>query len=103
MTFSHVPKDKRKKLEPTAERGIFVGYSETSKAYRIYLPHRGTVVVRRDVKFEEEKAFSRSREYEVLVTPVQQQQQGGQVRSSSTRNTGGTGGQWCQWLQGLQR
>ena len=38
LTFSHVPFEKRTKLEPTAEKGIFVGYSETSKAYRIYIP-----------------------------------------------------------------
>ena len=28
-------KEKRTKLEPTAEKGIFVGYSETSKACNI--------------------------------------------------------------------
>ena len=37
LTFSHVPSEKRTKLEPTAEKGIFVGYNETSKAYRIYI------------------------------------------------------------------
>ena len=31
LTFSHVPFEKRTKLEPTAERGIFFGYDETSK------------------------------------------------------------------------
>jgi transposase InsO family protein len=36
--YIHVPKDKRKKLEPSGKKGIFVGYSETSKAYRIYVP-----------------------------------------------------------------
>ena len=29
LTFSHVPFEKRTKLEPTTERGIFVGYDET--------------------------------------------------------------------------
>ena len=38
MTYSHVPSEKRTKLEPTAKKGIFVGYDETSKAFRIYLP-----------------------------------------------------------------
>ena len=33
LTFSHVPSKKRTKLEPIAERGIFVGYDETSKAF----------------------------------------------------------------------
>lgn len=57
LTYSYVPKEKRTKLEPTADKGIFVGYSETSKAYRIYIPTKRKVVVRRDVKFEEERAF----------------------------------------------
>lgn len=35
LTYSHVPLEKRTKLEPIAEKGILVGYSETSKAYRI--------------------------------------------------------------------
>jgi hypothetical protein len=35
ITYSHVPSEKRIKLEPTTKRGIFVGYSETSKAFRI--------------------------------------------------------------------
>jgi hypothetical protein len=39
--FVHVPKEKRTKLDPFKKNGIFVGYSDTSKAYRIYiLNHR---------------------------------------------------------------
>ena len=51
-------------MDPTIEKGIFVGYDETAKAFRIYLPSERKVVVRRDVKFEEERAFRRSRESE---------------------------------------
>jgi hypothetical protein len=35
--YIHVPKDKRKNLEPLEKKGIFVGYSESLKAYRIYV------------------------------------------------------------------
>ena len=59
-TYSHVLYEKRKMLEATGERGIFVGYDETSKAFRIYLPTQRKVVVRREVRFEEERAFRRS-------------------------------------------
>ena len=38
LTYSHVPSNKTTKLEATAEKGIFVGYDETSKAFCIYLP-----------------------------------------------------------------
>ena len=67
MPYSHVPFEKRTKLEPTAEKGIFVGYDETSKAYHIYIPVRKLTVVRQDVKFEEEKAFKKSRVGEGVV------------------------------------
>jgi transposase InsO family protein len=38
QVYSHIPKDKRNKLEPSGKKGIFVGYSDSSKAYRIYIP-----------------------------------------------------------------
>ena len=61
-TYCHVPSEKRKKLEMTAEKGYLVGYNKNEKAYRIYITESRKVVVRRDVKFMEEKAFRRSRE-----------------------------------------
>jgi hypothetical protein len=36
--YIHIPKENRTKLEPSGKKGTFVGYSETSKAYRIYVP-----------------------------------------------------------------
>ena len=39
-----------------------MGYSENAKAYRIYIPESRKIVVRRDVKFLEERAFRKSRE-----------------------------------------
>ena len=62
LTYSYVPKENRTKLVPTADKVIFVGYSETSKAYQIYVPTQRKVVVMRGVKFEEERAFRRSQE-----------------------------------------
>ena len=38
LTYSHDPSEKKTKLEATGERGIFVGYDETSKALSL---HRG--------------------------------------------------------------
>jgi transposase InsO family protein len=35
--YIHVPKDKIKKLEPSGKTCIFVGYSESSKSYKIYV------------------------------------------------------------------
>lgn len=55
--YCHVSKDSSKKLEPTTEKGIFVGYSETAQAYRVYLPRLGETVLRRDVRFQEDQAL----------------------------------------------
>jgi hypothetical protein len=55
--YIHVPKEKRTKLEPLGKKGTFVGYSETSKAYRIYVPRQNFIEVSRDVTFHEEAAF----------------------------------------------
>ena len=60
LTYSHVPSEKRTKSEPTAEKGILMGYSEMTKGYQIYLPTQRKLVVRRDVQFEEDQAFQKS-------------------------------------------
>jgi hypothetical protein len=67
LTFSHVPSERRTKLDPTTQHGILVGYSEVSKSYRIYIPSLRRVVVSRDVRFEEDRAFQRSLESRVSV------------------------------------
>ena len=60
ITYSHVPSEKRKKLEPMTKRGIFVGHSKISKAFCIYLPSLRKTILR-DVRFEEDGAFRKSR------------------------------------------
>ena len=37
--YVHVTKNARKKLEPTAEVRIFVGYAETTHNYHVYFPN----------------------------------------------------------------
>lgn len=49
--YIHDPKEKRTKLEPSGRKGIFVGYSETSKAYRIFIPGQKSIELSRDVIF----------------------------------------------------
>ena len=61
----HVTKDARKKVEPTTEIGIFLGYTDTPHNYRVYFPNNRMIVVRRDIKFDEEKAMRLSLEREL--------------------------------------
>jgi hypothetical protein len=36
--FVHILKERRTKLDPSGNKGIFVGYCEVSKAFKIYIP-----------------------------------------------------------------
>ena len=61
IVYIHIPREKRTKLDPSGKKGIFVGYSESSKAYRIYFPGFKKVDINRDVKFDEDSAYNKSR------------------------------------------
>ena len=60
LVYCHVPVEKRMNLEQTAENGFFVGYNETSKAYKVYIPALKKMVVQRDMRFEEDRVFRKS-------------------------------------------
>lgn len=62
IAYCHVPDEKRTKLDQIVEKGFFVGYRKTSKAYKIYIPSHRKIIVRWDEKFMEDRAFKRSRE-----------------------------------------
>ena len=47
--YVHIPKEKRTKLDPSRKKGIFVGYCEVSKAFRIYIPRFHHMEISRDV------------------------------------------------------
>jgi hypothetical protein len=59
--FIHIPKEKRNKLERSRKKGIFLGYCEISKAFRIYIPGHRHIEISRDVTFDEEEALKKSR------------------------------------------
>lgn len=49
----HIPKAERRKLDKKSIRCIFVGYSQTQKAYRFWDPTTRTVKISRDATFDE--------------------------------------------------
>uniref|UniRef100_A0ABD2WMS0 Integrase catalytic domain-containing protein n=1 Tax=Trichogramma kaykai TaxID=54128 RepID=A0ABD2WMS0_9HYME len=59
--FSHIPKQKRQKLDKKSVKGFVVGYDEMG--YRIYVPERKNVIVSRDVNFKPEKTCQISTEF----------------------------------------
>ncbi len=50
----HKTKEARRKFEPRGARGILIGYSPESKAYKIWDEDKGKIILRRDVIFDEE-------------------------------------------------
>jgi hypothetical protein len=59
--FLHIPKEKRTKLDPSGNKGIFVGYYEVSKAFIIYIPGYHHIETNRYVTFYEYVTLKRSR------------------------------------------
>ena len=54
-------KRRGQKLDPSGKKGIFEGYSESSKAYRIYFPGFKNIDISRDVTFDEDSAYIKSK------------------------------------------
>ena len=63
--FIHVPKEKRTKLDPSKKKGIFVGYSDQQKSYRVYILVFLQIEINKDVIFDEDVAFNKSRKNHV--------------------------------------
>jgi len=57
--YFHVPKEKMNKLCAFGKKGIFVGYGENTKGYRIYVADQREVVISHDVTFDKDMALSK--------------------------------------------
>jgi hypothetical protein len=57
--FIHILKEKRNKLEPSGKKGIFVGYYEVSKAFRIYILGHRHIEINKDVTFDDEATLNK--------------------------------------------
>lgn len=54
LCFSYVPQVKRDKLDEKADLGIFIGYNLFAKAYRIFQPQSGKIMVSSGIQFLED-------------------------------------------------
>lgn len=53
-TFSHIPKEDRRKIDSKAIRCTFIEYCSSYKVYRLFNPSTHKIFVSRDVKFHEQ-------------------------------------------------
>ena len=53
LCYTHVLEVKRDKLDYKAKMGIFLGYSSTSKGYRVFNLKTKKVMLSRDIKVDE--------------------------------------------------
>ena len=53
LLYFHIPSDIRTKLQPKASSRLFLGYSTTSKAYRVWDLNKHRVVISRDIICDE--------------------------------------------------
>ena len=63
LAYVHVPNKNIKKLDAKSESCIFIGYSESSKAYRLYYRKTRKIIISRDVIFDEWGAWSHKKLY----------------------------------------
>ncbi|MCO5579260.1 hypothetical protein L7F22_033114 [Adiantum nelumboides] len=69
LAFTHVPDEKRKKLDDKSRKCIFVGYSDVSKAYKLYDPIKKESFISRDVIFDENVSFKSAPNAEDTSSP----------------------------------
>jgi len=57
IAYAHIPDQKRRNLDDKSKKCVFLGVSEESKAWRLYDPVTKTVVISKDVVFDEDKSW----------------------------------------------
>jgi hypothetical protein len=70
VAYVHEVDQNKQKLDPKIESFIFVGYSEQSKAYRLYNPLTNSIVVSRDVIFYEGGVYGHQKGHEDMFESV---------------------------------
>jgi hypothetical protein len=70
LAYAHVPEELRKKLDPRSIPTIFVGYEPESKGYRLWNRSKRSVMLSRDVTFDE-RVFPAKESVEPSAPPVQ--------------------------------
>ena len=82
MAYAHVPEGERRKLDSKSKRMRFVGYSLTSKGYRLFDETKRKLYIRRDVEFNENN-FGQTK-----VMTTEPDQNGEETKQNAVTTTG---------------
>ena len=82
MAYAHVPEGERRKLDSKSNRMRFVGYSLTSKGYRLFDETNRKLYIRRDVEFNENN-FGQTK-----VMTTEPDQNGEETKQNAVTTTG---------------
>ncbi|KAG7200024.1 hypothetical protein KM043_004791 [Ampulex compressa] len=87
VAYYYIHKNFRNKFEPKARKGIFIGYSRETRAYRVYDPEIEAIIAVRTAKFDENRKGSdlikdrmmsekqkQEEEEEILLRPIESTQ-----------------------------
>lgn len=66
--FAHVPKEKRRKLDPKTKRLVFVGYA--NNGYWLWNNSTRSIEIHRNVVFDEQKMFIKKDDLQLSYVPV---------------------------------
>jgi hypothetical protein len=58
IVYTHVPNEKRKKLDDKGKKCVLLGINEHLKAYKLFNPITKRIVISRDVVFKEDSTWN---------------------------------------------
>ncbi|CAF4891219.1 unnamed protein product [Pieris macdunnoughi] len=83
--YAHIPKERRKKWDKKAEKGLMVGYGEDIKGYRIYFSEKNTVDTKRDVVFLEQEKNKKGEP--IIMFDTKEENNGGEESQTTSEVT----------------
>ncbi|KAH7366451.1 hypothetical protein KP509_18G078900 [Ceratopteris richardii] len=68
LSYVHVEKKDRGKLDVKAKKAVFIGYPVESKGYRFYVPETGEVILSRNAYIAENKVYDKEEEVPEFIS-----------------------------------